>query len=254
MNIDRTKAIAAFKEYTSHYNVNDDKIRLKIEHTYRVNQLCEQIARTSGLSEKDVELAWLMGLLHDVGRFEQVTQYGTFQDSISVNHAEFGADILFKEGQIRNYLLDDSEDRLLETAIRVHSAYRIPENLSERERTFCNILRDADKIDIIKVNTEYSLEEVYNVSTEALETDPITPEVMESFWEEHAVLRALKKTSVDNVVGHISLVYELVYPVSVQILKEQGYLKKLADFQSKNPQTVEQMQEIQAHLRSKGYL
>ena len=36
--------------------------------------------------------------------------------------------------------------------------------------------------------------------------EEVTPEVLQSFDEEHAVLRSLKKTAVDNVVGHISLV------------------------------------------------
>ena len=254
MFIDKNKAEKAFIEYTSHYDMNDDKIRLKIEHTKRVNQLCAQIADEIGLSEEDVELAWLMGLLHDIGRFEQIKQYGTFADSESVDHAQLGADILFQERHIRDYILDSSEDSLLETAIRAHSAYRIPNNLNERTRTFCNILRDADKIDIIRVNTEFSFEEVYNVSTEELATAEITPEVMNSFYEEHAVLRSLKKTPVDNVVGHISLVYELVYPVSTQILKKQGYLKKLANFHSENPLTIEQLQNINRHLLIRGYL
>ncbi len=249
MRIDRTKAMAAFEEYTSHYNISDDKIRLKIEHTKRVNQLCEQIAVEIGLEEGDIDIAWLLGLLHDVGRFEQIKRYGTFKDSDSVDHANFGADILFVDGKIRDYIEDASEDALLELAIRAHSAYRIPEGLSKREQMFCNILRDADKIDIIRVNTEFPLEEVYNVTTEELETAAITPAVMESFYEEHAVLRSLKRTPADNVVGHVSLVYELVYPVSVRIMKEQGFLEKLMDFQSRNPATIRQMKEIRGYLQ-----
>ena len=47
------------------------------------------------------------------------------------------------------------------------------------------------------------------------------------------MLRSLKKTAVDNVVGHISLVYELVYPESCRIVKRQGYLDRLMNFESK---------------------
>lgn len=106
----------------------------------------------------------------------------------------------------------------------------------------------------VSVNTEYALEEVYNVSTEDLEHAAVTPEVMESFWEEHAVLRSLKKTSVDNVIGHISLVYELVYPVSIRLMREQGYLDKLTDFHSKNPATAAQIQKMRKCLCARGYL
>ena len=42
-------------------------------------------------------------MLHDIGRFEQIRRFGTFNDVQSVDHAEFGADLLFKEGLIRKF-------------------------------------------------------------------------------------------------------------------------------------------------------
>lgn len=79
---------------------------------------------------------------------------------------------------------------------------------------YCKILRDADKIDILRVNLDTPMEEIYNVTTEELKNSQVTPEVMQAFDEHHAVLRALKKTAIDNAVGHISLTYELEYPMS----------------------------------------
>ena len=76
MKINREKALAAFQEYTDRYDSSRDMIRLKIEHTYRVCGLCQQIARSLELPEEEVDIAWLTGLLHDVGRFEQQRVYG----------------------------------------------------------------------------------------------------------------------------------------------------------------------------------
>ncbi|MDE7477292.1 MAG: hypothetical protein K2M91_04960, partial [Lachnospiraceae bacterium] len=54
---------------------------------------------------------------------------------------------------------------------------------------------------------------------------------------------------------HISLVYELVYPVSCKIVHEQGYLDKLMNFYSELPETNEQFARIRekmnAYMRSK---
>ncbi|MBO5055121.1 MAG: HD domain-containing protein [Lachnospiraceae bacterium] len=247
MRIDKVKAGAAFDEYVSHYNSKEEKVRLKIEHTYRVSVLCEEIAGSLELPNEDVDLAWLIGLLHDVGRFEQLKNYGTFIDAKSIDHAHYGADILFCQGRIRDYIEDEEEDKLIETAVRFHSAYRIPDGLDERTELFCNIIRDADKIDILKVNVEFPLEEIYNVSTKELREGQVTAEVMDSFDKEHAVLRSLKKTAVDNVVGHISLVYELVFPISLGIVKEQGFLDKLMNFESDNAETGKQF----VHIREK---
>ena len=145
-------AAKVFADYVKNYDMTDEKVKLKIDHTYRVCSLCQQIATQSGFDEDEIEIAWLTGLLHDVGRFEQLRRYGTFVDAKSIDHAEFGADILFKERKIRDYVEDASEDDLLEKAVRCHSAYRIPTDYNEREQRFANLLRDADKIDILKVN------------------------------------------------------------------------------------------------------
>lgn len=250
MKIDRQKALSAFQKYTNNYDVSDEKVKLKIDHTYRVCALCEQIARESGFDADDIEIAWLTGLLHDVGRFEQLKRYGTFIDAQSIDHAEFGADILFKEGKVRDYVEDSSEDGLLEKTVRCHSSYRVPETYTQREQRFADLLRDADKIDILKVNVIVPVEEIYNVTTYDLKNCMVSDGVMQAFYEEHAVLRSLKKTPVDNVVGHISLVYELVYPISCKIVCAQGHLDKLMDFRSDVPATNEQFARIREKMKA----
>jgi putative nucleotidyltransferase with HDIG domain len=165
MKIDRARAQKAFADYAAHYNAADAKVKLKIDHTYRVAALCARIAQSLALPPEDVDLAWLSGILHDVGRFEQLRRYNTFIDAQSVSHAALSVAVLFDEGRIRDYLDDAGADALLRTALEWHSAFRLPEALDDRTRLFCQILRDADKIDILRVNVETPMEEIYNVST-----------------------------------------------------------------------------------------
>ena len=256
MKVDRKNVLQRFKAYTDAYDATDEKTALKIGHTYRVAGLCEQIARAEGMEPEEQDLAWLVGMLHDIGRFEQLRQYNTFSD------AALGAEILFgvnsdaegdnqiegDKGVIGQYVADRSEDRLLETAVRVHSAYRVPEQLDSRTEKFCHILRDADKIDILRVNIETPLEEIYNTTQEILYHEEVTETVMESFREHHATLRSLKRTSVDHVAGHISLIYELVFPESFRLVKMQGYWEKLLDFPSQNPNTIKQFAELRNEM------
>lgn len=251
MIIDRERVKNTFAEYTSGYNATDPKIKLKIDHTYRVAELCELIARDLKLDEYETDVAWLTGMLHDVGRFEQIKRYNTFNDVQSVDHANFGADLLFKEGLIDTYVdgfYDDKYGVIVENAIRNHSAFRIDERLDEYTVMFCNILRDADKVDIFRVNVDTPAEDIYNVTTEELKNSQVSPEVMAAFDERHAVLRSCKKTAVDHVAGHIALTFELVYPISLQIAKERGYLDKMMAFESDNEVTGKQFEEIRAKL------
>lgn len=261
ININRQHICAIFTEYTDRYNSKDTKIKLKIDHTFRVAAISDEIARNLELSKEDIDIAWMIGMLHDVGRFEQVRRYDTFSDADSIDHAQFGADLLFGENLIDSYLgssrqqaildgiIDEDTLDTIEIAIRNHSAYRIEEGLSDRLNMFCNIIRDADKIDILRVNTELPIVEIYNTTEEKLKNSDITPEVLEAFYEEHAVLRKLKKQPVDHIVGHISLCYELVYPISYEILRRQGWIYKLLAFESLNNNTQEEFRIIESHMK-----
>lgn len=271
MMIDRSRVKQQFADYTSAYDTADEKIKLKIEHTYRVAELCEQIAKDEGLSSYDIDFAWLLGMLHDVGRFEQLRRYGTFSDADSIDHAALGADILFGkeagQGKIWDYLdapkencvrevtqIGDkwNEEERTQAVIRYHSVYKLPENLDERTKLFCNILRDADKIDILKVNVDVPLEAIYNATTDELRNCVVTDAVMQAFFEEHAILRALKQAPVDHIVSHIALVYELVFPISIAIVRQQGYLDKLLHYETKNP--ITQAQFVRLREQMEDYL
>ena len=244
-------------EYISNYDPEDPKIRLKTDHSFRVAGLSERIAaaEAAGLSGQaaaadtdmygqaavaDTDLAWLIGLLHDIGRFEQVRRYGTFVDARSVDHAGLGADLLFQEGlldRIAGPELTAQEREIMEISIRNHNRYRIEEDLPEQTAGYCHILRDADKIDIFRVLCDTPVEEIYNVTTDELRTAEVTEEVKECFRRRTAVPRPIKKTSVDNIVGHICLFFELVHPVSRRIALQQGYLNRLLRFRSENEGT-----------------
>lgn len=271
--INRKNVINAFAEYVRNYDPSDEKIKLKIDHTYRVAGLCQRIAESLGLSELDVDIAWLLGMLHDIGRFEQIRRFGTFNDVQSVDHAEFGADLLFKEGLIRKFAEgyyeecelaepENQEDEqiiknnehhnkdtgLLEMAIRQHNKYRVKEDLTERQRMFCDILRDADKVDIFKVNADIPMEIIYDVTTEELKNGVITKEVLESFYKKETVLKSVRRSAVDHIVGHISLLFELVYKESYRQAKEQGYVYKLLNFKSDVPEVNAEFDDMRKYV------
>lgn len=240
-----------FQEHTSAYDLSDPKIKLKAAHTYRVASLCEEIAKSIGLSDEDVTIAWTSGMLHDIGRFEQVKRYGTFFDSESIDHAQLGADLLFHEGLYEKFIPDGaaSQKELLEKVIRVHNVLRVPDTLTKRERTFADILRDADKIDILRVNCETPTEEVYNVTTEALQNARVSEDVKNAFRERRCAKRHDKTTAVDYLVGHVCLTFELVYPRSLQLMFEQGYLFRLMEFRSLNEETNAWFQYMRTEMK-----
>lgn len=248
MIINKERVERAFEDYVKTFDQNDPRIRLKVEHTTRVANLCERIAREQKQEEELVQLAWLIGMLHDIGRFEQLKQYATFNDTQSINHAHFGVDLLFGQGLIKQFMESKKYEAIIRTAIWYHNAYVLPSDLDERTLFFCNVIRDADKIDILKVNVDIPLETVYEFRKEQFNQATITKEVMEDFYQHQAVKHSKKKTPLDHVVGHISLVFELVFPISLRIVEEQGYLKKLLEFQTPNEIAKKQLVEIKREM------
>lgn len=242
--IDRRRAENAFKEYVSTYDLSDERVKLKVEHTYRVAMLCEQIARAVRCTEDEIELVWLIGLLHDFGRFEQLRRYDTFMDAKSVEHGQLGVELLYKDGYIRQFIDISDYDVFIQKAIWYHSVYQLPEDLTEKEKMFSQILRDADKIDILKVNVEVPIEVIYGITKDEVKNAVVTEEVMTQFLEHKTILHSTKKTIVDRLIGHLSLVFGLEYAVSVRIVKEQGYLEKILAFQSNHPKTRQQFEKI----------
>ena len=175
--------------------------------------------------------------------------YHTFRDAESVDHAQFSADLLFRDGMIRDYITREDQDQIIETAIRCHNAYRLPETLTEREKAFCQILRDADKIDILRVNRETPMTQIYNLPDEAFLTSEISDPVYEDMLAHRDVNRVNSKTGADFMMGHIAFVYGLVYPISFRIVKEQGYLEQMLTFESRNERTRERMNRIREEVR-----
>ncbi|MBR4759957.1 MAG: HD domain-containing protein [Lachnospiraceae bacterium] len=248
---DRNRIKKAFGEYTDKYDPSDVKISLKIDHTYRVAENAELIAKDLGLEEEGVFLAFAMGMLHDFGRFEQVKRYGTFIDRKSIDHAELGADLLFQDGHIWDFFdeedLDMETSALIEKVIRLHNKLTLTEGLSEKEILFCNIIRDADKIDIFRVLAEVEYEDGKAGETKT-SPDGARDSIMQCVREHRCVPRIGDRTEFEVWVSRYCMAFELVFPISRKLAKEQGCLAQILERQPQNVIEQEQLALIRTEL------
>ena len=227
--MDRAGAIAAFDAYVSAYDAENPMIRLKIDHTCRVAAIAERIAGSLS-PEISADFAWLLGLLHDIGRFEQARRYATFLDQRSVDHAEFGADLLFREGLVDRFPaegLPEGWRRTAETAIRLHNKLTLPGDLDPATRTYSQVLRDADKVDIFRVSAESSAVDRIGPGVVLEMSDVISPGVLACVREHRCVPRGVRRNALDIRVSHCCMAFELVYDESRRIAAEQGWLDRL---------------------------
>mgnify|MGYP001127006209 CR=1 FL=1 len=86
--IDFEKSQESFKEYLKDYDLENGSIKLKIRHTYEVVKKSEYIATGLELDKENIELAKIIALLHDIGRFEQIKEFNEFDDKIILDNSK----------------------------------------------------------------------------------------------------------------------------------------------------------------------
>lgn len=130
-------------------------LHLKVEHTWHVLANACAIVEAEGLAglgsdAEDIRRATMLAALyHDVGRFPQYRDWRTFADALSVNHAVLSAQTLVREGVLKREKA--CVRRLVLGAVVLHNRYAVPENISEQTHLVTHIVRDADKLDIVRI-------------------------------------------------------------------------------------------------------
>lgn len=246
-------AIQEFIKYTKNFDLNNENIKRKQGHSIRVMKISEEIAKELKWSKEEIEIACLIGLLHDIGRFEQYEKYNTFKDNESIDHGDLGVKILKENNTIRKYIKIDKYDNIIFTAIEEHNKYELNKNLPKEKEKYCKLIKDADKIDIIyeSINIFWQGEE------KIIEKEKITKEVLDEFMEERLIKHKLKIKKVDEVIGILSYIFDIYYKESIEIIRNEKYFEKLINkFDWKEEETKENIkkikQKINEYITNKG--
>lgn len=251
MKIDIEKAKDAFKEYVKNYDPEDKQVKLKIEHIERVSQLAKNMAEELKLSEEDIALAELIGLLHDIGRFEQIRIYHTFVDKKSINHGELGAKVLFEDRLIRKFIETDEFDEIIRLSIINHNRDNIQEGLTEKQLLHAKLIRDADKTDLFHLFI--TGEEKILWETDNMNNEIVTEEIYREFIEDKHIKFKNIETSGDLLVGHFAYIYGLYFKPALKIFKDKKYVDQLYNrFNFENKETAEKFKVI--HEKAKQYI
>ena len=206
--------IDEFYKYVSNYDINDINIKLKYDHSIRVMELCNRYSKLLGFSDEDIKLATVIGLLHDIGRFEQLKVYNTFDDNKSIDHALYGVNELFEKGIIKNFDCNKDDYEIIRFAIYNHNKMDIEKDVDERKIMHAKLIRDMDKIDILYLMGNYS---DYKVITT---NDPITQDIIKDILNHKSALKLKINNPNDNVAVIFSYVFDLNSDICMNEVKE----------------------------------
>ena len=220
MNITNHKKI--FKNISQKYlSSSDPAYKLKFRHTGEVIKITSLLAEKLSLNPKQVFIAKLAALYHDLGRFYQYGNYRTFHDSESINHAEASINMI-EEHSILNEL-NESSKRLIIIAIREHNQKILSNNLTSIEKGFSQLLRDADKISNFPIfikNYNSYIRPISGIYREDL-MDAILNFIPISNVQSNLT------TIEDIYLYHLSWVNDLTYLSSFEYITKIQYIEKI---------------------------
>ena len=132
---------------------DDSHIELKKQHSLNVLAEARAITQALGLGSRLADAAHLAALLHDVGRFPQYRDYKTFRDGLSTDHALLGVRSLRVRGVLDP--LGPSLRALVLGAVAMHNRRVVPRGVSPDLGTVTRVVRDSDKLDIVRIMLEH---------------------------------------------------------------------------------------------------
>ncbi|MBN2812996.1 MAG: HD domain-containing protein [Bacteroidales bacterium] len=220
-----------FAKYVKSFQHADPEIQqnitLKEDHTHRVCEAIVDIGVALGLDHDALRLAEAIALLHDIGRFEQFTRYRTFMDAKSENHAELGVTIIEREDILAS--LNPAAQYIIKQSVRYHNRPSLPLNESQSCLFYARLIRDADKLDIWKVVTDYYHRKHKRkngaIELELPDSIGFSDEVFRSLTNMHPVNIHDVKNVNDFKLLQVSWVFDLNFRPTMDFLRERQYLE-----------------------------
>lgn len=213
------KELKLFNDYvSSNFYIYEPKIRYKIDHTFRVVEIMERLAKKEDFSKDEIELAKICALFHDIGRFSQTNKYNTYIDRESFDHGDKAVEVLKELGY---------NNEIVIKAAKYHNKYALPDNLSKEEMKFASITRDADKIDILR----------YQRNEPPKNKDVISKEILNCFRNKKQINNEIvdRNNETDLILRGVSHIYDINYKEAIRIIdKDKTVSTKLENIKRVN--------------------
>ena len=248
-----------FLDYTNSIIFNQEQAdilhALKVTHTNRVDNISEILAKSvfqnDNKSSEYVALAKVIGVLHDIGRWDQMKTHKGFSDNLhKTDHGEIGAKILIQNNILKG--VESEYQRIILLSVREHNKKNI-ENYDEFTQIFLNIIRDADRIDNLYIevenynnnNNDNSLKNILPYSDEHKLSLPIFNNAMSGTLADVKDL----KTKIDFKFFKMIWCFDMKFVKSMEIIRKNKYIEAIySDISSPDEMMHTAYEKIIQHL------
>lgn len=122
--------------------------------------------------------------------------------------------------------LPEKDRQMVLKAIANHNRLTVEGGLDEETLLLCRMLRDADKCDIFRVFATEDPRNTTGVCAEEAGQEKISDAVYESLMAHRCVKKEERVSGLDIWVSFLGFLYDLNFPESLRIVRENSYYKK----------------------------
>jgi putative nucleotidyltransferase with HDIG domain len=246
-----------FNNYCNSFNdIAENQLsnfKIKQDHSLRVANIALSLASKLEWSEDEQQVAFLVGLLHDIGRFKQLVDFSTFSDEKSLDHAESAVKILSEENI--SEVLDIGNKELVFAAILNHNKFKIQDGLTDKELLQAKLIRDADKLDIYKVLTDNYTKRNgtvnHTLTWELQKGNVVSPAVAKEILSAKMVSKKNIVSEIDVKIMQLSWVFDLNFRPAFDHLMKNRYLESIYSSLPKNDLVIEIYRKVKVFAENK---
>ncbi len=226
-----------FDDYVAGFYGDDEfvnaNLKLKQEHSRRTCEEMLYLAEELGLLDEQKQIAEVIALFHDIGRFEQFVKYRTYNDPRSVDHCLLGVKVLKKTKALNGLAREERE--IIEKAIEYHGRKELPADLDGDCLLFSRLIRDADKIDVYYVVTDYYRQysedpDGFKLEVELPNEPGYSAQVVEELLCGRRVDYSTLRTWNDMKLCQLAWVYDVNFTPTLERIRQRRFLEMILEF------------------------
>ena len=254
MTADEFKTVKTWfnRNVDMHMNISSDIreiLQPRLEHCGHVSENSRELAEDLHLEQDGQLTAAAVGLLHDIGRFSQYAEFGSFIDKETVSHSERGYEIAEKSSVLLSLCPGDRQKIL--DGIRYHNSKEFEVRAHPESIDYIKLLRDADRIDRFRITLELIQHDSAARKFSVRDDGPVNPAVLDRICRHKSAAKKIIASTLDFYLFRLSSVFDIEYDVTYRRISESGIFREIFSYLPDDERIVGAVECLAEYLEMK---